>query len=67
MLGISLMPSSATEKGFIGGTGLEVEYVVSLGIPVQVHRGEGPSEWILHLSNFGMGNRPFYLPRRGFS
>jgi hypothetical protein len=36
----------SAEDGFIGGTRFEVEYAVSLGIPVQVHRENGLSQWI---------------------
>jgi hypothetical protein len=40
----------SVEDGFIGGTRFEVEYAVSIGIPVQVHRENGPSEWIFQFS-----------------
>jgi len=33
------------EDGFIGGTRFEIEYAVSLGIPVQVHWENGPNQW----------------------
>ena len=40
----------SAEDGFIGGTRFEVEYAVSLGIPVQVHRENGLSQWIFQYS-----------------
>lgn len=33
------------EEGFIGGTRFEIEYAVSLGIPVQIHWENGPNQW----------------------
>jgi nucleoside 2-deoxyribosyltransferase len=38
------------EDGFIGGTSLELEYAVSLGIPARVHRENGLSQWIFRYS-----------------
>ena len=40
----------SAEDGFIGGTRFEAEYAVSLGIPVQLHRENGPSQWIFQYS-----------------
>jgi hypothetical protein len=40
----------SAEDGFIGGTRFEVEYAVSIGMPVQVHRENGLSQWIFQYS-----------------
>jgi hypothetical protein len=38
------------ENGFVGGTRFEVEYAVSLGIPVLLHFENGPAQWIFQYS-----------------
>ena len=40
----------SAEDGFIGGTRFEVEYATSVGIPVQIHRENGPTQWIFQYS-----------------
>ena len=50
----------SAEDGFIGGTRFEVEYAVSLGKPVQIHRENGLSQWIFQYSF------PFYEQKQGF-
>jgi hypothetical protein len=40
----------SAEDGFIGGTRFEVDYAVSLGIPVLLHLENGPSKWIFQYS-----------------
>jgi len=37
-----------------------VDYAVSFGIPVQIHRENGPSQWIFQYSF------PFYEQKQGF-
>jgi hypothetical protein len=56
------------EDGFIGGTKFEVEYAVSLGIPVQIHREKGLSaQWIFQYSlPFLEENQDFFLAWEGF-
>ena len=55
------------EDGFIGGTRFEVEYAVSMGIPVMVHRKNGLSEWIFqHSFPFWMEDRSFLLSWEDF-
>ena len=57
----------SAEDGFIGGTRFEVEYAVSLGIPVEVHRENGPSQWIFQYSfPFLEGKEAFFLAWEGF-
>ena len=57
----------SAEDGFIGGTRFEVEYAVSLGIPVQVRRENGLSQWIFQYSlPFWEGKRAFLLSWEGF-
>ncbi len=57
----------SAEDGFIGGTRFEVEYAVSLGIAVQVHRENGPTKWILQYScPFLDQKRDFFLAWEGF-
>jgi hypothetical protein len=34
------------EDGYAGGTRFEIEYAIRLGIPVQIHWGNGNSQWI---------------------
>ena len=51
----------SAEDGFIGGTRFEVEYAVSLGIPVQVHWENGLSQWIFQYSF------PFLDEKQAFS
>ena len=50
----------SAEDGFIGGTRFEVEYAVRLGIPVQVHRENGFSQWMFQYSF------PFLVEKQGF-
>jgi len=38
------------EDGLTGGTKFEVEYAISLNIPVQIHWENGPSKWIFQYS-----------------
>jgi hypothetical protein len=57
----------SAEDGFIGGTRFEVEYAVSLGIPVQIHRENGLSKWIFQYSfPFWEGKQAFLLSWEGF-
>jgi hypothetical protein len=57
----------SAEDGFIGGTRFEVEYAVSLGIPVQVHWENGPSQWIFQYSfPFLDEKQAFFLAWEGF-
>jgi hypothetical protein len=57
----------SAEGGFIGGTRFEVEYAVSLGTPVQVHRENGLSQWIFQYSlPFSNEKRDFFLAWAGF-
>jgi hypothetical protein len=56
----------SAEDGFIGGTRFEVEYAVSLGIPVQVHRENGLSQWIFQYSPFHAQKQAFLLSWEGF-
>lgn len=48
------------EDGFTGGTRFEVEYAVSLDIPVMLHWENGFSEWIYQYS------LPFHVRNQGF-
>jgi nucleoside 2-deoxyribosyltransferase len=55
------------EDGFAGGTRFEVEYAVSLGIPILVHMENGNSEWIFQYSfPFWEGKQAFFLAWEGF-
>ena len=57
----------SAEDGFIGGTRFEAEYAVSIGVPVQVHRENGFSEWIFqHSFPFWQEDRSFLLSWEGF-
>jgi len=57
----------SAEDGFIGGTKFEVEYAVSLGIPIHVHRETGLSQWIFQYSfPFSDEKREFFLAWEGF-
>ena len=50
------------EDGFIGGTRFEVEYAVSLGMPVEIHRENGLSQRIFQYSfAFSEGKQAFFL------
>jgi hypothetical protein len=52
----------SAEDGFVGGTRFEVDYAVSLGIPVQVHRENGLSQWVFQYSfPFWEGKQVFLL------
>ena len=52
----------SAEDGFVGGTRFEVEYAVSLGIPVQIHWEKGLSEWIFQYSfPFWQRKQAFFL------
>jgi hypothetical protein len=55
------------EDGFIGGTRFEVEYAVSLGIPVLLHWENGNSQWIFQYSfPFRRGTQTFFLAWQDF-
>jgi len=57
----------SAEDGFIGGTRFEVEYAVSLGIPIQVHWENGLSQWIFQYSfPFLDEKMDFFLAWEGF-
>ena len=57
----------SAEDGFIGGTRFEVEYAVSLGIPVQIRRENGSWQWIFQYSfPFLEGREAFFLAWEGF-
>ena len=57
----------SAEEGFTGGTQFEVEYAVSLGIPVQIRRENGLSQWIFQYSfPFLDGGKGFFLAWEGF-
>ena len=57
----------SAEDRFIGGTRFEVEYAVSTGIPVQIHRENGLSQWIFQYSvPFWQEDRSFFLSWEGF-
>ena len=57
----------SAEDGFIGGTRFEVEYAVSIGIPVQVHRENGLLQWIFQYSfAFLDEKKDFLLAWEGF-
>jgi hypothetical protein len=51
----------SSEDGFIGGTRFEVEYAVSLGIPVMIHRENGNSGWIFQYSFLFPGQKQAFL------
>jgi len=57
----------STEDGFVGGTRFEVEYAVSLGIPIEIHRENGLSQWVFQYSfPFWEGKQSFLLSWEGF-
>jgi hypothetical protein len=57
----------SAEDGFIGGTRFEVEYAVSIGIPVLLHWESGFSEWLFQYSlPFWLGKQGFFLVMGGF-
>jgi hypothetical protein len=57
----------SVEDGPTGGTRFEVEYAVSIGIPVQVHWENGNSEWIFQYSfPFPGQKQAFLLSWEGF-
>ena len=57
----------SAKDGFIGGTRFEVEYAATIGIPVQVHRENGLSQWIFQYSfPFCEGKQAFSLSWEGF-
>jgi hypothetical protein len=57
----------SAEDGFVGGTRFEVEYAESLGVPVQIHRENGNSEWIFQYSfPFWEGKQAFLLAWQDF-
>jgi hypothetical protein len=57
----------SAEDGFIGGTRFEVEYAASLGIPVQIHREKGLSQWVFqYCFPFWEGKQAFFLAWEGF-
>jgi hypothetical protein len=52
----------SAEDGFVGGTRFEVDYAVSLGMPVQIHGENDPSPWIFrHSFPFLKGKQAFFL------
>jgi len=57
----------SAEDGFIGGTRFEVDYAVSLGIPVQIHRENGLSQFIFQYSFPSFDQEAdFFLAWEGF-
>ena len=55
------------EDGLAGGTKFEVEYAISLNIPVQIHWENGPSKWIFQYSfPFLERKQGFFLSWEGF-
>ena len=57
----------SAEDGFVGGTRFEVDYAVSIGIPVQVHRENGLSQWLFQYSfPFLEEKKDFFLAWEGF-
>jgi hypothetical protein len=55
------------EDGFIGGTRFEVDYAVTLGIPVQIHRENGSSQWLFQYAfPFLEEKQAFFLAWEGF-
>jgi hypothetical protein len=57
----------SAEDGFIGGTRFEVEYAVSLGIPVQIHLEKGLSQSIFQYSFAFLETKwAFFLVWEGF-
>jgi hypothetical protein len=62
-----LHASLSAEHGCIGGTRFEAEYAESIGIPVQVNRENGNSEWIFQYSfPFWEGKQAFFLAWQRF-
>jgi hypothetical protein len=56
-----------TKEGFTGWGRFEVEYAVSLGIPVQIRRENGSWQWIFQYSfPFLEGREAFFLAWEGF-
>jgi len=50
----------SAEDGYTAGTRFEVEYAVTLNIPVQIHWENGICQWVFQYSfPFGGGNRHF--------
>ncbi|MFZ0451890.1 MAG: hypothetical protein WAL98_21880 [Desulfatiglandaceae bacterium] len=57
----------SAEDGFTGGTRFEIEYAVSLNIPVQVHWESGISEWIFqYFFPFVERKQEFFLSWQDF-
>lgn len=57
----------SVEDGYIGGTRFEVEYAVTLSIPVQVHWENGISQWIYqYFLPFIERKQPFSLSWQDF-
>ena len=57
----------SAEDGFTGGTRFEVEYAVSLGIPAQIQRENGLSQWVFQYSfPFWQEDRSFLLSWEDF-
>jgi hypothetical protein len=55
------------EDGFVGGTRFEVEYAVSLRIPVLLHFENGPVQWIFQYNfPFWQHKNDFFLSWEGF-
>jgi len=51
----------SAEDGFVGGTRFEAEYATSVGIPIQIHRENGNSEWIFQYSFAFQGHKQAFL------
>jgi hypothetical protein len=49
------------ENGFTGGTRFEIEYVVALNIPVQIHWENGISQWIYQYFLPFIDRKPAFL------
>ena len=57
----------SAEDGYAGGTRFEIEYGVTLGIPVQIHWEKGLSQWIYqYFSPFIKQKHPFFLSWQEF-
>jgi len=56
----------SAEDGFVGGTRFEVDYAVSLGIPVEIHRENGLTQCIFQYSFPFLEEKHFFLAWEGF-
>ena len=55
------------EEGYAGGTRFEIEYAIKLGIPVQIHWGNGLSQWIFqYFLPFMERKQDFFLSWENF-